>query len=113
MTEHHIAVEAILAAREGVCPACNGSTRRPYDYTHDPKGLYRRMTATYRAEDDTLACNNCGGQTMSLRATGRTRIDPTTGLGCLHEYRGQKAGNCYHIYTCTKCGDHYDIDSGD
>jgi len=101
------------APLQATCPKCNGSTRRPYDYTHDTKGQYRKGTATYREADDTLACDNCGGQSMSLTATGMTRIDPATGFGCLHTYRGVKAGNCYHVYTCTKCGDQYDIDSGD
>lgn len=92
------------------CPKCLGSTRRPWpsaDHTYAP------MTATYDRDTDTLACDNCGGQTMSLRATGQTRVDPATGLGCLHHYVGQRAGNCYHIYTCLKCQDRYDIDSGD
>lgn len=90
------------------CPKCNGTGRRPAD---DACRRYR--IATYRESDHTLACDNCGGQTMSLTAKGVTRIDPATGLGCLHTYVGQQAGNCYHIYRCTKCGDQYDIDSGD
>jgi hypothetical protein len=79
-----------------ICPKCNGSGREPY-------------TAIYGA----IPCQNCGGQTMSMRATGEVPMDPTTGLGCLHQYKHQLAGNCYHIYTCAKCGDRYDIDSGD
>lgn len=93
---------------QATCPKCLGSGRRPC-----PESTRQYRVATYRASDDTLACDNCGGQTMSLTATGQTRVDPATGLGCLHEYRGVKAGNCYHVHTCTKCGDRYDIDSGD
>lgn len=98
---------------EAMCPKCNGSTRMPYEYTHDKTGQYRKVMAGYRESDDTLACDNCGGQTMGLKATGRTRIDPATGMGCMHTYRGRTTSNCYHEYTCTKCGDRYDIDSGD
>lgn len=92
-----------------VCPKCNGSTRQPLG----PWEWKNCMPAGYDKQTDTVACDNCGGQTMSLTATGRTRIDPATGLGCEHTYTGRQAGNCYRIYTCTKCGDHYDIDSGD
>lgn len=90
------------------CPKCNGTTRIPYH----GDGMY---VATYDAKTKTVACNNCGGQTMSLRATGQSRVDPTSpeGKGCLHEYRGRQAGNCYYVYTCVKCGDIYDIDSSD
>ncbi len=95
------------------CPKCNGTARRPYPTEHDPDRRFARMTATYDEATDTLACNNCGGQTMSLTATGVTRVDPATGLGCLHAYSGRNAGRCYTIYTCAKCGDSYDIDSGD
>ncbi len=71
------------------------------------------MPAGYRASDDTLPCDNCGGQTMAVSGTGTTRVDPATGLGCLHTVRSEKRGNCYHVYTCTKCEWSYDIDSGD
>ena len=95
---------------EAICSKCNGSGRAPYQ--GDP--TYRHITASYDAASDTFACDNCGGQTMSGRATGMTRIDPATGLGCLHTFVERQAGNCYHIYTCSKlCGTFYDIDSGD
>jgi hypothetical protein len=91
-----------------VCPKCFGSTRRPA-----PPSPWKTSMATYRASDDTMACDNCGGQTMSLTATGRVRVDPATGLGCMHTYRSRTTSNCYHEHTCTKCGDRYDIDSSD
>lgn len=91
------------------CPKCNGSGRRPCPYL---QSLKFRL-ATFDPKDNTLACDNCGGQTMSLRATGATRVDPATGLGCLHSYVGRNAGRCYTVYTCSKCGDRYDIDSSD
>jgi hypothetical protein len=102
-----------IPAGHAVCPKCNGTTRRPYDYTHDPSGKWRKGRATYRESDDTLACDNCGGQTMSLQAKGHTRIDPATGLGCMHNYVGRDGGRCYTVYTCAKCGSGYDIDSSD
>ena len=95
---------------DAVCPKCNGSTRRPLP---ESSRKYADIIATYDKATDTLACDNCGGQTMSLRATGRTRIDPATGLGCMHKYNGVTTSNCYHEHTCIKCGDRYDIDSGD
>lgn len=90
------------------CPKCNGAKRIPA-----PEGARHYRYATYRESDDTVVCNNCGGQTMSLTATGLVRADPATGKGCLHEYHGQTTSNCYHEYTCKKCGDHFAIDSGD
>ena len=90
------------------CPVCDGTTRRP-NFTG-----YKSI-AGLDPKTDTLPCNNCGGQTMSMRATGAVRVDPTDpeGRGCKHEYQGRNAGRCYTIYTCRKCGDQYDIDSSD
>jgi hypothetical protein len=97
-----------VSAPDAVCPKCNGTAR---EVLEESSRKYR--IATYRESDHTIACRNCGGQTMSLTATGRTRVDPATGLGCMHEYIGAQAGNCYRVYACRKCGDGYDIDSGD
>lgn len=94
---------------EATCPKCNGTTRIPW--VGGPQ--YKNIVAGYDAATDTLACDNCGGQTMSLKATGMTRIDPTTGLGCMHEFTHTLAGNCYHRYDCGRCGARYHIDSGD
>lgn len=96
------------ALPKAICPKCDGSAREVL-----PESQRQYRIATYRESDHTIACRNCGGQTMSLTASGKTRVDPATGLGCMHEYRHQSGGRCYHIYTCTKCGDRYDIDSGD
>jgi hypothetical protein len=90
------------------CPACNGSKRK--SAADNP---YRKITAGYDPATDTLACSNCGGQTMSGIASGKVPIDPATGLGCEHSYVIHSGGRCYHIYTCRKCGHRYDIDSGD
>lgn len=88
------------------CPKCEGSARMPANERN-------RMCYGYDKATDTLPCNNCGGQTMSLKATGQTTVDPATGLGCLHEVQGRQAGNCYWVYTCSKCKFNYAIDSSD
>jgi hypothetical protein len=89
------------------CPKCNGTTRIPAE------GPYKHVMASYDKASDTLACDNCGGQTMSLRATGMTTIDPATGIGCLHAYQGRNAGRCLTKYICERCSDTYSIDSSD
>lgn len=88
-----------------MCPVCDGAaivplTEKEMEYSWN-KGYTHR------------ACTNCGGQTMSGKALGYTKIDPTTGRGCHHKYTSQTIGRCYHRYTCTKCGSQHDIDSGD
>lgn len=87
------------------CPVCAGSTRQP-------AGRYRYCYG-YDPETDTVACRNCGGDTMSLRALGYTRVDPASGLGCRHEYVGENVGRCLTLYRCARCGDAYSIDSSD
>lgn len=47
------------------------------------------------------------GFALCPKCHGSCRI-PATG-----EWKSVMAGNCYHVYTCTKCGSSYDIDSGD
>jgi len=32
---------------------------------------------------------------------------------CDHEFEHKSGGNCYHIYTCKKCGARHDVDSSD
>ena len=90
----------------GVCPVCNGTGRVPL-----PAGVSRAVYG-YNKETDTVPCRNCGGQTMSMKATGKVRLRPD-GTPCEHKYVGHVAGRCYVIYTCEHCGDTYDIDSSD
>ena len=97
------------------CPKCNGSGRRPVP-AHDRKWVEgpSPLLAGYDKATDTLACDNCGGQTMSCIGTGKVRPDPKTGVGCLHAYSGENAGRCLTRYTCKNgCGDNFYIDSGD
>lgn len=87
------------------CPCCKGTGL--VELTEKEKLYSWNKDKTHRQ------CSNCGGQTMSGRALGYSKIDPNTGLGCEHTVTGRNAGRCYNIYTCTKCGFSYDIDSGD
>lgn len=89
------------------CPVCNGTTRIPAG-----DALYKAVTVGYDSATDTFSCNNCGGQTMSLKATGMVRTRPD-GTPCSHEYQGRNAGRCLVKYTCVHCGDVYSIDSSD
>lgn len=90
------------------CPVCNGTKRVPAGDAQYTDIIYGYDKATH-----TFLCRNCGGQTMGLNPTGLVPIDPSTGRGCVHHFEGRQAGNCYHVYTCTKCKYRYDIDSGD
>lgn len=89
----------------GVCPVCNGTGRAPASSSPFLRNGYDKET-------DTVRCINCGGQTMSLRPTGRVRLRKD-GTPCTHKYKGHIAGRCYTTYVCEHCGDTYSIDSGD
>ena len=101
----------MIAVVTGTCPACNGSGRMPV-----PEEIRQYAVANgwwnYRAGDDKVTCTNCGGQTMSGRATGVVRCRPD-GSPCRHEYAGRNAGKCLVTYTCKHCGHSFDIDSSD
>lgn len=95
----------------GTCPACNGTGHMPCpDYLRgygQKNGWYG-----YRAEDDTVTCTNCGGQTMYGRPSGQVLLR-ADGTPCLHEYTSRTVGRCLTEYTCKHCGSSYQIDSGD
>src|SRR5580700_2611978 len=93
-------------AHLGTCPACNGSTRRPVPPEEE---CYKNNLATYDAATNTLACDNCGGATMALHATGKVKRRPD-GTPCLHTYEGANIGRCLNRYTCVHCGDQHTID---
>lgn len=93
----------------GVCPVCNGTCRRPAD---ESMKKYANTIAGYDKSDDTIACNNCGGQGMFGRPSGEVPLR-ADGTPCKHEYRGVERGRCYTVYTCIHCKHSYDIDSGD
>ena len=96
-------------AELATCPKCDGTTRRPVP---ESSQKWKNVIAGYDPVTDTFACDNCGGQTMSLRATGKVPLN-RDGKPCLHNYERKLLRNCYHGYTCIHCGDHYTIDSGD
>ena len=95
----------------GTCPVCQGTGHMPCpDNLRDYGKRYGWYG--YRAEDDTVTCTNCGGQTMFGKPTGQVRLRPDM-FPCVHEYTSRNAGRCYTIYTCKHCGFSYDIDSSD
>lgn len=91
----------------GTCPVCMGTGRRSAEGV-----AYKSVMAGYDSTTDTLACDNCGGQTMYGRPTGKVPLR-SDGTPCVHEFVGRNAGRCYTIYTCRHCGYTYDIDSSD
>lgn len=93
----------------GICPVCNGTCRVPIP---EESKRYKSVIASYDPETDTLACNNCGGQTMYGKPTGKVKLR-ADGSPCKHEYDYKQLGRCYHGYTCKHCGFFFDIDSGD
>lgn len=52
-----------------------------------------------------------GGRRSVTKAVGL--VDLYVVKGCEHRFEGRTAGRCYTIYTCSKCGHTYDIDSSD
>lgn len=96
-------------SEQGICPVCNGTKQVAI---RDDQRRYQHMNAL-RIDADHEQCRNCGGQTMSLRATGKVNLRPD-GTPCTHSFKGRNAGNCYNIYTCIHgCGTQFDIDSSD
>lgn len=87
------------------CPVCNGTCRMP------TTAEFTSRHYTYDKATDTVACQNCGGQTMSGKATGKVRMRPD-GTPCTHEYKGADAGRCLTRFGCGHCGDAFLIDSG-
>lgn len=92
----------------GTCPVCSGSGRTP---AGDAK--YKSIVAGYDATTDTFACDNCGGQTMGGRPTGKVPLRKDNHQPCKHDYTARNAGRCYTIYTCKHCVFSFDIDSSD
>lgn len=91
----------------GTCPVCNGSGRRPAGA--DP---HKKVYSSYDEATDTLACNNCGGQYMYSKPTGKVNLR-SDGTPCVHEYKGYNIGRCLTQYVCNHCNSSYQIDSGD
>lgn len=96
-----------MTRETGICPVCNGTTRRNAKNVNS-KTVY----ADYDPETDTLPCNNCGGQTMYGKPSGRTPLRDD-GTPCIHEYNARSVARHHTIYTCKHCNYVYNIDSGD
>lgn len=94
---------------KGCCPVCNGSGRVPVP---ERMARYKNVIAGYDAATDTFGCTNCGGQYMFGRPTGEVRLNKD-GVPCTHKYSSRTIGRCLTEYTCSECGDRYEIDSGD
>jgi rubredoxin len=94
---------------KGTCPVCNGSGRVPV-----PEHLqkYKGVIAGYDKDSDTVQCRNCGGQYMYSKSTGQVKLN-SEGVPCTHSYTSKTVGRCLTEYTCSHCGDVYQIDSGD
>jgi len=88
----------------GTCPVCNGSGKVPL--TENEKRYSWNKDKTDRE------CHNCGGQYMYGTAKGQVRLNKD-GVPCTHKYTSRNVGRCLTEYTCTDCGDRYQIDSGD
>lgn len=86
---------------------CNGTCRKPAG-----NDRYKTMYANYDAATDTLPCTNCGGQYMFSSPKGEVSLNKQ-GEPCVHRYTSRTVGRCLTEYTCSECGDRYQIDSGD
>jgi hypothetical protein len=119
--------------KTGVCPVCDGTTRRPVEEDGQRYIKYvarwdHWSVAGYQPagsgpfvdgqgyEGGTFPCTNCGGQYMSMRATGRVPLR-ADGTPCKHQYKDDETRSNHrrgwHVSNCIHCGDCLMIDSGD
>jgi hypothetical protein len=94
---------------KGTCPVCNGSGRAAVPISME---RYKNVITGYDKDTDTLPCTNCGGQYMFGSPKGQVRLN-RDGEPCHHKYSSQTVGRCLTEYTCSECGDRFQIDSGD
>lgn len=53
-----------------------------------------------------------GGFAVAIfRSHQKERVDYFTWKACDHDFHGKVIGNCLRLYTCSKCGSSYEIDS--
>lgn len=88
----------------GTCPVCNGTGEVPL--TDYDKQWSWNKDKTHKE------CSNCGGQYMYGKGRGQVRLNKD-GVPCTHKYTSRNVGRCLTEYTCSDCGDRYEIDSGD
>ena len=90
--------------QECECPACNGTGQELIPEAE--------MKYSWNKGKTHRPCQNCGGQTMYGKATGKSYLRDD-GTACQHEYTGHTKGRCWTEYICNHCGYSYDIDSSD
>ena len=89
------------------CPVCHGSGRK----AAGELSKYKNSIAGYDTSNDTVSCNNCGGQLQWGKSLGY--VSPNKdGTGCTHYYKSKNIGRCLTRYQCMYCVDYHDIDSG-
>lgn len=88
----------------GTCPVCNGTGEVPLSD--------REKAYSWNRGKEHGPCYNCGGQYMFGTPRGKVKLN-TNGVPCTHSYTSKTVGRCLTEYTCTHCGDRYQIDSGD
>lgn len=101
--------DADIPAGRGRCPVCDGTMEVG---ANEYQKKYKSVIAGYNLANDTVRCNNCGGQYMFGSPKGHVKL-ASNGDACWHDYVGTNAGRCLTNYKCTRCGDVYQIDSGD
>lgn len=99
-----------MAKEYGVCPVCDGSKRAKADPNMSAQA--KKWMGGYDAATDTMPCGNCGSQYMYGSPSGKVPLT-SAGVPCTHKYVGRNAGRCLTRYTCSECGDTFDIDSSD
>lgn len=53
-----------------------------------------------------------GGFAVAVfRRYQQERVEYFEWRACEHEFQGKTIGNCLHLYTCSKCGKAYEVDS--
>ena len=88
----------------GTCPVCNG--------TKQVELSERELQYSWNRGKTHRNCSNCGGQYMYGTPQGEVRLNKD-GQPCTHSYSSRTVGRCLTEYTCSHCGDRYQIDSGD
>ena len=86
------------------CPVCKGFGKLPLEESE--KRYSWNKDRTHKE------CCNCGGQYMYGKGHGTVQMNKN-GEPCTHKYTGRTVGRCLTEYTCSDCGDRYQIDSGD
>lgn len=90
-----------------ICPVCSGKGR-----VTAGNRSWKRFMQGYSQKDDSLPCQNCGGQYQFSVPTGRVNLNES-GSPCVHEYKVQKVSGFMIEYVCDRCRDQYVVDTLD